>query len=231
MRWYLRRVPLLKSFTAATQARLGDLATRHDLQRGQAVYIEGDRSDRVYFACGGRVRSTMISSGGKVVTLAHYGPGELFGESGLSGDGPREHSVWTTTPAIIAELPMAVFVDALRGCPEALLEFARLTSRRCQALAKRLGDLVLRDVKAKCAGLLLDLAGEFGRETDEGTVIEIVRTHQEVADDIAATRETVSIVLGGFARDGLVAKQGRFLVVTDARRLSAITGANMGRTR
>jgi len=149
----------------------------------------------------------MISSGGKVVTLAHYSPGELFGESGLSGDGPREHSVWETTSAIIAELPMGIFVGALRDCPDALLEFAKLTSRRRQALEKRLGDLVLRDVKAKCAGLFLDLAREFSREFDGGyeTVIDIVRTHQEFADDIGATRATVSMTLAGFYRDGLVA--------------------------
>jgi len=231
MRWFLRHVPLLQSFAPPTQASLVDVVTRHDLKRGQPVYIEGDPSDRVYFTCGGRVRSTMISNHGKVVTLAHYGPGELFGESGLSGDEPREHSVWTTTPAILAELPMVVFVDALRDSPGVLLEFAALTSRRCQALAKRLGDLVLRDVKARCAGHLLDLAREFGRETESGTVIEILRTHHEIADDIAATRETVSKVLGEFHRDGLVARQGRYLVVTDARRLHAIIGADMGRTR
>jgi len=115
----------------------------------------------------------MISIGGVVVTLAHYGPGELFGESDLSGELPREHSVWTT-PAIIAELPMEAFVDALRASPEALLELAGLTSRRCQALAKRLGDLVLRNVNAKRAGLDLDLAlaRELGRESEDGTVTE-----------------------------------------------------------
>ena len=71
----------------------------------EAIKLVGERL-RVFFTCGGRVRSTMISNCGQVVTLAHYGPAELFGESDLSGDGPREHSAWTTTPAIIAELPM-----------------------------------------------------------------------------------------------------------------------------
>jgi len=80
-------------------------------------------------------------------------------------------------------------------------------------------------------GLLLDLAGEFGRACDGGTLIDIVRTHQEFADDIGATRETVSMTLAGFRRDGLVANQGRYLVITDASRLSAITGTNMGWTR
>ena len=181
MRSLLRRVPLLQSFAPATLARLANVATRHDLQRGEPVYVEGDRSDRVYFTCRGRVRST-ISIGGKVVTLAHYGPGELFGEGGLSGVVPREHSVRTTSPAIIAELPMGAFVDALRDSPEALLELARLTSRRCQALSKRLGELALRNVKAKRAGLGLELEVELelelnlarasGRESVDGSVIE-----------------------------------------------------------
>jgi len=49
MRSLLRRVPLLQSFAPATLARLANVATRHDLQRGELVYVEGDRSDRVYF--------------------------------------------------------------------------------------------------------------------------------------------------------------------------------------
>jgi len=93
--------PATRDPKPATLASLGDVATRRDLRRGEPIYIDGDRSDRVFFTCGGRVRSTMISNRGQVVTLAHYGPAELFGESDLSGDGPREHSAWTTTPAII----------------------------------------------------------------------------------------------------------------------------------
>lgn len=230
MLWYLRHVPLLQAFEPQSLTNLASFATRHDLQRGQPIYIEGDASDRLYVTCGGRVRSTMISSGGKVVTLAHYGPGELFGEGGLAGAGPREHSVWTTTSAIIAELPMAVFADALRSSPKALLEFAQVTCRRCQTLEGRLGDLVLRDIKARLARVLLALAAEFGRATDDGTVIDLVRTHQDFADDIASTRETVCLTLSGFLRDGLVAKRGRCLVITDAPRLSALTGA-VGRRR
>jgi len=41
----------------------------------------------------------------------------------------------------------------------------------------------------------------------------------------------VSMTLAGFRRDGLVVNQGRYLVITDASRLSAITGSDMGRTR
>jgi len=81
-----------------------------------------------------------------------------------------------------------VFVDALRDSPEALLKVVGLASRRCQALGRRLRDLVLRDAAAKCAGLLLDLAREFGRESKDGRVIEIVRTHQEVAEERSNAR-------------------------------------------
>lgn len=227
MRWYLRRVPLLRGFAPEVQDRLADSATRRDLRRREPVFIEGDAADRVYFTCGGRVRSTLISSGGKVVTLAHYGPGELFGEGCLASDKPREHSVWTTTPAIVADLPAEIFVGALRDDPDAVLRFAALVGRRHQALAKRLGDLVLHDVKARLAGLLLELAREFGRESEDGTVIEVARTHHEMANDIATTRETLSTMLGGFVRAGLVMKQGRFLVVIDAPRLRATAGVDV----
>jgi len=52
MRWYLRHVALLQSLAPATLASLGDVATRRDLRRGEPIYIEGDRSDRVFFTCG-----------------------------------------------------------------------------------------------------------------------------------------------------------------------------------
>ena len=70
--------------------------------------------------------------------------------------------------------------------------------------------------------MLLDLAGEYGVEDSRGTLIALKITHQELANLIGSTRETVSLTLSQFKRKSLLTTDGRKVIVTDAESLRAL---------
>ena len=97
-----------------------------------------------------------------------------------------------------------------------------LIARRRRAMETKLEHLVFRDVPAKLAALLLELANDFGVPQDEGTSISLKITHQEMANLIGSTRETVSLTLAQFRDNNAILINGRTVTVTSETKLQAL---------
>jgi CRP-like cAMP-binding protein len=82
-------------------------------------------------------------------------------------------------------------------------------------------DATFRDVPARLARVLLDLAARNGRAVDDGILIESRLTQGELAGMVGASRETVNRALRGFERDELIRWEANRILITDPERLRA----------
>ena len=221
--WYLRKIPLLEGVSAA---RLQDLATAveiREIPRRQVIYLPGDPGDRVFFINGGRVKCSKVTRDGKELTLAYRGAGQMFGELCVIDGAPRDEMAEAMKNAIITELPREVFQELLVSDPQLCFSFAMIVGERRRQIETKLEHLVFRDVQAKLAALLLELGEEYGVEHEEGMQIGLKITHQEMANLIGSTRETISLTLAQFKKKGLLDLNGRTVVLKDQEGLTAIT--------
>ena len=83
-------------------------------------------------------------------------------------------------------------------------------------------NLVFKDVNSKLAELLLRLGTEYGVDDARGTLVALKITHQEMANLIGSTRETVSLTLSQFKRKGLISTEGRRVILSDMEGLRAL---------
>ncbi len=95
-------------------------------------------------------------------------------------------------------------------------------AKRRLDLENKLETLVFRDVTSKLAELLLNLASEYGVEESRGTLIALKITHQELANLIGSTRETVSLTLSQFKQKDMLTTEGRKVIVTNRESLRAL---------
>ena len=98
----------------------------------------------------------------------------------------------------------------------------RLMIVRRRELENKVEALVFRDVSSKLAELLVKLAAEYGVDDARGTLVALKITHQELANLIGSTRETVSLTLSQFKRKRLIATEGRKVIISDAEALQAL---------
>jgi CRP-like cAMP-binding protein len=101
-------------------------------------------------------------------------------------------------------------------------QLTRILATRRRELENKLETLVFRDVTSKLAELLLNLAQEYGVEDSRGTMVALKITHQELANLIGSTRETVSLTLSQFKRKNLICTEGRKVIISDAESLRAL---------
>ncbi len=221
--WYLRKIPLFDGLSPEQMQQLVPKVELREIPRRQVIYLPGDPGETVYFINGGRVKCSKVTRDGKELTLAYRGAGQIFGELAVVDGAPREEMAEAMKNAIITELPCSVFREFLLGSAELGFRFTCIIGERRKALETKLEHLVFRDVQAKLAALLLELGAEYGSETDEGLQIGLKITHQEMANLIGSTRETISLTLAQFKKRGLLNMNGRTVVLVDQEGLKAAT--------
>lgn len=222
LQWYLRKLPLLEGLSNEVLADLSTHVTIREVRRRQVIYLPGDPGQSLYFLNGGRVKISRVTRDGRELTLAYRVPGEIFGELCLGDGRPREEMAEAMDNALITEVELPFFEQIVRQTPDLALKLVAVAHQRRRDVEDKVARLIFRDVNAKLADLLLTLGQEYGVEDARGTLVAIKITHQEMANLIGSTRETVSLTLSQFKRQGLITMDGRKIIVTDYDGLKAL---------
>ena len=221
--WYLRKIPFLERVAPAQLQQLIATVELREIPRRQVIYLPGDPGDRVFFINGGRVKCSKVTRDGKELTLAYRGAGQMFGELCVIDGGPRDEMAEAMKNAIITEVPRELFREILLSDAQLAFDFACTVGERRRQIETKIEHLVFRDVQAKLAALLLELAEEYGVESEKGRQIGLKITHQEMANLIGSTRETISLTLAQFKKKGLLDLNGRSVILRDQEGLNAMT--------
>jgi CRP-like cAMP-binding protein len=220
--WYIKKIPLFQDLSHDTVHRLIQCIEMREVRRRQVVYLPGDPGQSVYFVNGGRVKISKVTRDGKELTLAYRGPGEIFGELVLIDGGPREEMAEAMENALITEVPRDDFEKLLQKEGMIGYRLTKIVAQRRREVENKIEQLIFKDVNAKLAELLLRLASEYGIEDSRGTLVSLKITHQEMANLIGSTRETVSLTLSQFKRRGLIQTDGRKVILADREGLRAL---------
>jgi CRP-like cAMP-binding protein len=220
--WYLKKIPLLEDLTPEELAALANVVVLEEVRRRRVIFLPGDPGTSLFFVNGGRVKVSRVTRDGKELTLAYRGPGEIFGELCLVDGGPRAEMAEAMENALVTELPREEFEKLLAEHPRVGLALVRTLCERRRELENTMEKLVFQDVNAKLAELLLQLGDDYGVDDARGTLVAVKITHQEMANLIGSTRETVSLTLSQFKRKKLIATDGRKIILTDREGLRAL---------
>ena len=188
----------------------------------QVVYLPGDRASGVHFVGSGRVKISKVTRDGKELTLAYRGTGDFFGDTCLLDGRPREEMVEAMEPCTTVEVPQDQLDELIKSNVDVAYPMVRTLIARRRDLETKVEQLIFKDVGSKLAELLLRLGIEHGVENKKGLVLGLKITHQEMANLIGSTRETVSLTLSQFKRKGLIATEGRKVILADSEGLRAI---------
>jgi CRP-like cAMP-binding protein len=187
------------------------LCTERRFPAGKTVFSKGDPADSLCILREGFVRLVSLSEQGAETILHLLKPDTVFGELLLSEE-LRAFTAMADSDAAISFIPRAGFLKFLTSSPAASLNFIRLLSNRLARVEKTFAEFGHTWSHHRLARALLRLAEDHGEKTPEGTVIGLRVTHEDLANLIGTTRETVTNQLGKFRRLGYI-KKGRRLVL------------------
>jgi CRP/FNR family transcriptional regulator, cyclic AMP receptor protein len=218
----LRKCAAFSDISADLLAKLLPSARVGIYRARQVVYLPGDRAAGVFFVGSGRVKVSKVTRDGKELTLAYRTLGDFFGETCLLDDGPREEMVEAMEICTTVEVARQPLDHLLKSNVAVSYSFCRTLIARQRELEAKVEQLIFKDVGSKLAELLLSLASEHGIKNKKGLALDLKITHQEMANLIGSTRETVSLTLSQFKRKGYITTEGRRVILADTEGLRAL---------
>src|SRR5437763_7238694 len=89
----LQRLPVFAALGKEELARIAEVTVPRRFEAGEVVFHEGDRSSTCYVVRSGRARALREHADGRSITLANFGPGDIFGELAMFDDERRSATV------------------------------------------------------------------------------------------------------------------------------------------
>ncbi len=222
--WYLKHCNLISHLPPDEIAGLESISRVRRFAKGEPVYLPSEVADAVFLIARGLVKICHITPEGKTSTLALIGTGELFGELALFDGGTRGEYVEALEPTTVIRIPSIALIQLMNRHPELAMGISKVVGHRRQRIERRLGHLLFTPNRQRLAHLLLDLAEQFGVATDEGIRLNLKLSHQDIANIIGTTRETVTILLGKMKSEGLVDGRRQRVVLTNIHKLAKSVG-------
>ena len=183
--------------------------------QGAVLFVEGQAPRGVYMICSGRVKLSATSRDGKTLILRIAEPGEVLGLHATVSGKPYELTAEALQPCQLDFIRRDDFLCLLQHHADACLNAAQHLSKNCQSAYEMIRSLGLsHSVSEKLARLLLEWSSD-GDETKEGIRIKVSLTHEEIAQLIGTSRETVTRVLGEFRQKKLAQLRGSTLLILD----------------
>jgi CRP-like cAMP-binding protein len=220
--WYLKHIKLFAGLSQAELQEMERITKMQAIKKRQTIYLPGDPANTVYLLKKGRVKIASSDPSGKEVTFEILEAGEIFGELEALENAPRETLAEALDDALICAIRREDFDRYLREHPNLTVKLTKLIGLRLRRIQSRVEDLVFRDVPARLAHFLLELSKTDGTPDDLGIRLQAKLTHQEMANLIGCSRETVSIILGQFREQHLIRIEGRSIVIENSSGLSRL---------
>ena len=166
------------------------------------IFNPGDPDDQLFFLLEGTVRLYKIYGDCKEAMTELLRDTGVFGRLSLVEGRWQDVFAEAVTDVRVAGVQKATCAEVIKRRPEFAMKLFSSFSERLRQSDEVIESLLHREVSARLATLLLNLAERFGEENGSGTILSVRLTHQELANMIASTREAVSKVMSEFQREG-----------------------------
>jgi CRP/FNR family cyclic AMP-dependent transcriptional regulator len=213
----LRAVPLFAGLDDQELDSVYAIARKRTYPKGSFILLEGDPGDALYLILAGEVKVVTQGADGREFILAVQRAGDFFGEMSVFDGQPRSASVVATEDATFLVLHKQEFLDQVKHSLPILFKFLITLCQRFRESNQKLRDLALLDVPHRVCKALVTLGERVGRVSEAGNLIIPKRpTHQDVANWIGSSRETVTRVFNELEKQGYISLPGRTVVIRKA---------------
>jgi CRP/FNR family cyclic AMP-dependent transcriptional regulator len=211
----LARVPLFSTLAPQELARVAEVVVPRRFEASQVVFREGDTSDTCYVIRSGHARAVRAHLDGRSITLAQFGPGDIFGELAMLDEERRSATIETLEEMEAIAILGADMRRLLREHPDISVKLITALGRRLRETNERLTRQSFQTVQSRVATALGQLVTVAHAEGAADTDVRINSTQAELAQLAGSSRESASRFLAVLERAGIITQGRGKLIVHD----------------
>lgn len=211
---YLSNIQVFRDLSPNELKEMDRQLTMSTCESGKIFYMPNDSGEVLFLLKKGRVQLYRIASNGKKLIVATLGPGSIFGEMTLVGQGMHNTFAQAVNECVLCVMSRSDVERLMREKPDVAFRFVQALGSRLTELETRLEDIAFKSIPSRLASLVLELNVKQG---ESGTVKGY--THQDFSEMLGTYRETVTQTLNDFKGEGLIDTGRKQVHLLDCQRL------------
>lgn len=218
--WYLRQLSrVLNVLSDEELERLIPMLTERQFKPRQVLFQAGDPPERVYLLLKGRVKIYQVAENGKEIILDVVGKGDVVGDMAIVEGGERTACAQAIDETVAVSISWEDFSHVVQRSPKLGFVMMELMARRLAGMQRTFMNIVSKPVSARLADVLLN--------RQEDGVVHLGLTHQELAQTIGTSQETVTALLSRFVTLGAIAPVADGYAIADEDLLDDIANGDL----
>jgi CRP-like cAMP-binding protein len=205
--WYLSKISIFETLSEADLSEIDRMAPMthfNSLPKGTMIQNPDNYQEGLFFVKLGKLRIYKINAEGKQFTTGILGHGNMFGEIDAFSFGTKGLFIETMEETLICSVMKEHFESFLHKRPQLAMKFLKELSNRLKERDDLLEKLALGDIRERVLHLLIKLSEKFGIQEEHYMKIDLDLTHQEIANMIGATRESVTVILKDLNNEAII---------------------------
>ncbi|HLS73339.1 MAG TPA: Crp/Fnr family transcriptional regulator [Actinomycetaceae bacterium] len=218
--YVLARAPYFRGLSTQELGRIDDRMRTHTYAPDALIYRAGERAEALYVVAEGRVKLSQVTAGGTETVTDLLVPGELFGAMSSLGEPHHLQSASALVGTCVLRIDQKDFRQVLAEQPRIALRVLDDVAARLARAQSDIGGQGTETVPQRVATTLLRLADKLGEDRGaEGIMLEVPLSRADLAGLARSTPESVSRVMSGWKKQGLIDSGRRWTALLDRERL------------
>jgi CRP/FNR family transcriptional regulator, cyclic AMP receptor protein len=187
------------------------------------LYSEGQAPDGIFILCNGKAKISMASTRGNVVMLKVAEKGETLGLEAVLANRPHEETAELLNSCQVKFVPGEEVLPYLTAHNEAALKAALQLNANCRAAREQIRHIGFSvSGREKLARLLIAWTNAGKSDQRQGKTVQVPFTHQEIAQMIGSTRETITRVLNHWKRNKVIEVHGKTFIMKNIEEIERL---------
>ena len=204
--WYLSKVNLFRDLPEDILTQIAETSQMKSFEKGRYISTPHDEGEQIYFLKEGEVEVYESTDDGKKMIIDILKPGDIFGYEGIASDsgGAREQFIKANKDVVLCIMPRRDFLTLLEKKPDLALRMIRELAGRLASTESRLRATAFSNSETRVMQELERLYTQYGEVRDGKRMLTRKFTHEELANLVGTTRETVTRTLARLEKEGRV---------------------------
>jgi CRP/FNR family transcriptional regulator, cyclic AMP receptor protein len=184
---------------------------------GTFLFHEGDFPENVFLIREGRVRLSKMTADGKEFSVHLKQKDELVGEVGLFNEMSISVTAEVIEDSTLIKFERPALEDVFRDNGEIAVAFMKWFARHTQSTQAKFRDLILCGKTGAFYSTLIRFSNSYGVKSENGILINVQLTNQDIANYIGTTRESINRMLNDLKKDKIITMDKGFITIKDIK--------------
>lgn len=219
---FIRRIPLFATLSQGEFQALEHIFHEKSYRKNQVIFLEEEVGNYMYVVLAGRIKVTKSTLKGKESILAIHKAGDFFGEMALLDGRTTPATVSAMEDCRIATIGRQDFDQFLMGNQKIVRQIIQVLCARLRYVWDQIQSMSYSTADARVRAALMQLSRKHGIADSRGMIIDLKITHQELAEMVGISRETVTRTLASLQKQNIILMENRRIVVLDRKALISV---------